>query len=178
MRLPGQITFLVSASVLFFSMAACSQERRFTTPNSSMEPTVLQGEKLAVDSSAFHTTAPLRGDVIIFRHNGLLLLKRVIAVPGDVIEGKNFEVRLNGTLLKEDFIEHVRKNSIPESDFLRSFPKIVVPGGHFFVMGDNRDVSDDSRDPNFGLISLQDVIGKAVRIVKSSDPNREGAMIR
>ena len=143
-----------------------------------MEPTVLQGEKFAVDGSAFHSTAPLRGDVIVFRHNGLTLLKRVIAVPGDVIEGKNFEITLNGRALKEDFIEHVREASISESDFLRSFPKVVVPGGHLFVMGDNRDVSDDSRDPNFGLVSLQDVIGKAVRIVKSDDPKREGVAIR
>ena len=112
----------------------------------------------------------------MFSHGGVLLLKRVIAIHSDRIEGKDFQIILNGKLIKEGYIQH--GSSTPPDYFLRTFPQLTVPADHVFVMGDNRDVSDDSRDPDFGTVPLNDVLGKAVRIVKSGDPKREGTALR
>jgi signal peptidase I len=115
----------------------------------------------------------------VFKHDGLLILKRVIAISDDAVEGRDFQVILNGKPLKEDYVQHTGKNSISEqTSFLRSFSQVKVPVGRIFVMGDNRDYSDDSRDPTFGSIPAEEIIGKAVRIVKSDRPQREGSAIR
>jgi signal peptidase I len=168
----------LTISVVLLSWSACSQERRFTTPNSSMEPTVSEGEKFVVDTTAFRDHIPSRGDVIAFHHNGLIMLKRVVAISGDTVAGKDFEILLNGKVLNERYIQHREKSRIPADHFLNTFPRVVVPEHEFFVMGDNRDVSDDSRDPTFGTIALSDIIGKAISIVKSPDAKREDTTIR
>src|SRR5579863_391001 len=161
---------LLSCSLL---CSACAQERRFTQPNSAMEPTVLEGEKFAVDPSAYRTVGPQRGDLIIFRHENILVLKRVVAITGDTVEGREFQIIVNGTQVQEAYIQHRGKNAIsPSSSFLKTFPPTKIPADRIFVMGDNRDFSDDSRDSRFGTIPVTEVLGKAVRIVKSSDPRR------
>lgn len=165
--------------VLFSALLGFSQERRFTQPNSAMEPTILEGEKFAVDTSAYRERNLSRGDVVVFKHDGLLILKRVIAISGDTVGGRDLQIILSGKPLREDYIQHTGKNSISgQSSYLRTFNQVRVPVGHAFVMGDNRDYSDDSRDPKFGMISVEEVIGKAVRIVKSDHPQREGSTIR
>lgn len=169
---------IVSLAVLLLPFSACSQERRFTCTNSSMEPTLLKGEKFAVDTKAFGDQPPSRGDLIVFSHQDVLLLKRVVAVSGDRIEGKGLEILVNGKLIREDYIQHTGGASIPANSFLRTFPQATVSAGHIFVMGDNRDFSDDSRDPYFGTVPLKDVLGKAVRIVASNDSGREGSPLR
>ena len=165
--------------VVFSALLGYSQERQFTQPSSAMEPTVLEGEKFAVDTTAYRDNAVSRGDVVVLKHDGLLILKRAIAVSDDTVEGRDFQIILNGKLLREDYVQHTGRNSISsQTSFLRTFNQVKVPVGHIFVMGDNRDYSDDSRDPNFGMISAKDVLGKAVRIVKSDNPRREKSTIR
>jgi signal peptidase I len=144
-----------------------------------MQPTVLEGEKFGVDTTAYRERTMSCGDVIVFKHDRLLILKRVIAISGDTVEGRDFQIILSGKPLREDYVQHSGKNSVSrETSFLRTFDQVKVPVGHVFVMGDNRDYSDDSRDPKFGMIPVEGVIGKAVRIVKSDHPGREGSTIR
>jgi len=170
---------LVYPIVLFSALLGCSQERRFTQPNSAMEPTVLEGEKFAVDTTAYRGRAVSRGDVVVFKHDGLLILKRVIAISDDIVEGRDFQIILSGKPLREAYIQHTGKNSISgQTSFLRTFNQVKVPSGFIFVMGDNRDYSDDSRNPKFGIITAEQVLGKAVRVVKSDRPQREGSAIR
>jgi signal peptidase I len=173
-----QKRFVVS-TILLSLCVACAQEKRFTQPNSAMEPTVLDGEKFAADTNAYQNQAPRRGDVVVFHHDDLLILKRVIAVAGDTIEGRDFQIMLNGAPIHEDYIRHTGKDSIsPPFSFLKAFGPVKIMTGSVFVMGDNRDFSDDSRDPKFGIIPNSEVRGKAVRIVKSNDPQREGVAIQ
>jgi signal peptidase I len=132
-----------------------------------------------VNTGAYRDGTISGGDIVVFKHDGLLLLKRVIAISGDTIEGRDFQIVLNGKLLPENYVQHTGKNSISsETSYLRTFGQVKVPIGRVFIMGDNRDYSEDSRDPKFGMISVEDVIGKAVRIVKSDQPGREGRTIR
>ena len=165
---------------LVFSVGGCAQEKRYTQPSSAMEPTIRAGEKLAADSGAYKRSAPQRGDVVVFRHEGVLEVKRVIALSSDTIQGKDFKIFLNGNLLAESYIQHLANaGTISYSvSYLKDFGSVRVSTGQVFVMGDNRDYSHDSRDPNFGTIPIQDVVGKAVRIVASPEAQRVDTTIR
>jgi signal peptidase I len=143
-----------------------------------MEPTLLNGEGFAADMNAYQNQGPGRGDVAVFRHDDILILKRVIAIGGDTIEGKDFQILLNGAPIHEGYIQHTGKGSIsPFFSFLRTFGPMKIIKGSVFVMGDNRDFSDDSRDPKFGTIPTTEIHGRAVRILKSNDSHREGIVI-
>lgn len=124
-----------------------------------------------------------RGDVIVFysvETPDLHLVKRVIGVPGDSIHLRGGVVYRNGQLLREPYVIHSLGNYLPYRDDFPSVPpsqaldkvvpnwpmrqgqEIVVPLGHYFVMGDNRDVSHDSR--YFGCIPRENVIGRPLFI--------------
>lgn len=176
--MPGRFVFALL--VLSSLLSACAQEKRFTQPNSAMEPTVLNGEKFAVDMNAYRSSNPERGDIVVLHHDDILILKRVIAIAGDTIEGRDFQIILNGVLVHEGYIQHTGQDSVsvsPSSSFLKAFGPVKVPEGRVFVMGDDRDFSDDSRDPTIGTIAVTEIRGKAVRIVKSNDSRREGRAI-
>ena len=159
------LILLVSA----VSEVSCNgQTKAFTVPNSAMEPTIMQGEKVAVEMRPFQ---PSHGDVVIFEHGGQLLVKRVIGLGGDTVEGRNLQVFANGKLLDEPYVEHIGKRPLGIKS-LETFGPVMVPAGRLFVAGDNRDYSFDSRDPRFGVIAAADVKGKPVEIVQSTNPDR------
>ncbi len=121
----------------------------------------LKSEDKVIVTNFFYT--PNHGDIVVISHGAEYskpLIKRVIATEGDKLE-IDFEtetVRVNGEVLKEDYIKgHTRdeQGEIPQ----------VVPKGKVFVMGDNRTVSLDSRSPEIGLIDVKDIIGKAQFVV-------------
>jgi signal peptidase I len=138
-----------------------------------MEPTIRQGEKIAADLEPFQ---PTHGDLVIFVHEQILVVKRVIGIPGDVVEGHDLKVCVNGKLLEEEYVEHIAKPPLGLKT-LDTFGPTVVPDGKLFVAGDNRDYSFDSRDPRFGLVDASDVKGKAVQIVQSQITDRLGKKI-
>lgn len=112
----------------------------------SMAPTLPQGRHVFSEKFAYAFGDPRRGDIIVFdspvqKDRGLV--KRVIAVGGDTIEIRRKRVLVNGQELVEPYVQYVRPDEILVGDNL---PPTVVPRGHVFVMGDNRDVSGDSRD--------------------------------
>jgi signal peptidase I len=135
-----------------------------------MEPTIRQGEKVAADMQPFQ---PKHGDLVIFAHDGIFLIKRVIGLSGDVVEGRNSKVFVNGKLREEKYVQHTAQAPLGRRT-LEAFGPITVPEGKLFVAGDNRDYSLDSRDPEFGLVGTSEIEGKAIQIVKSSIPDREG----
>lgn len=157
------------AVVLLISSMCCrAQTKIFTLPTSAMEPTIMQGEKFTAEMKPFQ---PTRGDLIILDHGGQLLVKRVIGITGDTVEGRDLQVFVNGKLLEESYVEHVgRHPADPKS--LETFGPIAVPAGKLFVAGDNRDYSFDSRDARFGLISSADIKGRPIEIVLSPNPER------
>lgn len=114
----------------------------------SMAPTLPQGSHVFVNKLVFHFREPRRGEVVMFHtpqqpdhHKDLV--KRVIAIEGDVIEIKKKKVFLNRAPLQEPYIQNTRPYDYFESD---TRPAITIPKGYVFVMGDNRDESGDSRD--------------------------------
>ena len=143
---------------------SCSSQKVFTLPNNAMEPTILNGEKFAVEMKPFQ---PARGDLVVFERDGLLLVKRVIAVAGDTIQGHNNEIFLNGSLISERYIQHI--GLLPP---FATFGPVTISTSKVFVAGDNRDYSFDSRSPEHGLISTGDIKGRPLKIVESSNRQR------
>ncbi len=119
----------------------------------SMEPTLEDGDIIVlVKTDDFET-----GDLLGFYYQNKLLLKRVIAGPGDVVDiDAEGNVFVNGTLLDEPY---VTEKSIGETD--REYP-YQVPDNRYFVMGDNRTTSIDSRSTAIGCIETDQIVGKVV----------------
>lgn len=133
----------------------------FKIPSGSMEDTLVIGDHLLVSKFIYGTKIPFvdkqvltirdpkRGDVIVFEYPedpSKDFIKRVIGVPGDVVEGKEKKVYVNGTLYENPHEIHKEKDLIPKEMNPRdTFGPITVPANSYFVMGDNRDRSYDSR---------------------------------
>lgn len=124
----------------------------------SMRPTLVNNERLVVNKFIYRFRPPERNDIIVFRYPrdpSRDFIKRVIGIPGDTIEIKDGRVFVNGQLLNETYILEKTRGS---------YSLATVPEGHIFVMGDNRNNSEDSRFKDVGFVSHDLVKGKAVMI--------------
>jgi len=137
--------------------------RLIVVDGASMEPTLLDREMLVVRSIAY---TPKQGDIVVLAkdgfHNGDAIVKRVIATGEQHVEidyGMG-EVRVDGVPLDEPYIKEFMIQQ-----YYQTITDIVVPKGSIFVMGDNRNNSDDSRDAALGTVDARLVLGKAVLIL-------------
>ena len=133
----------------------------YMVEGSSMYPTLKNHERLIVDKLSYFVTNPKRGEIVVFRFpkdESRDFIKRVIAVGGDTIEMKNGQVFVNGQALKEDYIY---KND-PKGKNISSYRKTIVPEGTIFVLGDNRNNSEDSRFADVGFVPHKLVKGRAL----------------
>lgn len=137
-----------------------------------MEPTLRVRERILTEFP-YPRNPVRRGDVIAFRHHGVLTLKRVIGVAGDIVVGDRNEVFLNGKALQEGYVQHIGGPSAQ----VAQFGAISVLPGTVFVAGDNRDVSYDSRFAAFGLVSANEIVGKGLYIYYSPYRGRIGQRI-
>lgn len=147
--------------------------RPFGVPSSGMEPTILKDDHILVDFRHYRDSKPKFCDVVVIRKDDLLLVKRVMAVGGDTIEGKDGAIIVNGSRVEETYIEHLGNPPVS----LNEFGPVSIPPGQLFVMGDNRDLSLDSRMPEFGLVKEQSVVGRALYIIGTMS-HRDGTPIR
>jgi signal peptidase I len=179
-------------------------------PSGSMNPTLLEGDRLLIDKHVYglrvpftrlHLTSgldPQRGDIVTFDspRDGTLLVKRLIAVPGDTIAMRGEQLIVNGealhygpadardlrTLLAATQRLHpsaLRESGIGPSHDILLLPgrvpamrlgPVTVPAGMYFVLGDNRDNSADSR--YIGFVPRRNFMGRATRVLVSFDPDR------
>ncbi len=175
-------------------------------PTGSMKPTILEGDRIWVNKLAYDLKVPFttwhiaewgnpqRGDIAVFYspHDGKRLVKRVVGLPGDLIELRNNTLVINGepveyqpvaeeivqSLSPADRAGRVFATEIlsghphvvaghPATPALRSFPPQRVPDGNYFMMGDNRDDSFDSR--YWGTVARKQIVGRATTVVVSLD---------
>ena len=173
-------------------------------PSGSMNPTIIEGDRLYVNKLAYDLKVPFttwhiaqwsnpkRGDIVVFfsPHDGTRLVKRVIGVPGDTIELRNEQLILNGQpvdyaslstaisgqlpMVEQQYsrfaTEQLPQHShavmaIPGVQAKRNYGPVTVPPDHYFMMGDNRDNSFDSR--YFGMVDRSRIVGKATDVVFS-----------
>jgi signal peptidase I len=142
-------------------------------PSASMEPTLMVGDKVLVNKLSYDLHPIHRGDVIVFKKPpddntpGIKdLIKRVIGLPGETIAGRNGQIYINGNLLNEPWLPKV------DRDTTSTFGPVQIPAGEYFVMGDNRADSSDSRV--FGPITKSLVVGRA--FIKVWPPSRIGTL--
>ena len=130
---------------------------------SSMEPMLSDGDNLIVDKISYRFQDPQRFDIIVFPfqyEENTYYIKRIIGLPGETIYiDENGQIFINDILLKESYGKEVILDSG------RAYEPITLGADEYFVMGDNRNNSSDSRDPAVGNIHRDELIGKAwVRI--------------
>lgn len=119
-----------------------------------MAPHIASGEFVLINTIIYRMSAPARGDIIAFHHDGPtpeIYIKRVIGLPGDHVRIDRGNVFVNGSQLTETYVRY------PDG---RSFPEVTVPPGSLYVLGDNRADSDDSRF--WGFVPENEVLGKAI----------------
>lgn len=145
-------TLLLSAA-LFLVINALSA--RVRVDGFSMLPTLQDGEFILVNRLAYRFGTPQRGDIIVFHYPPdpkQDLIKRVIGLPGDTVSIQNGVVRVNNELLNEPYVAQPPRYT----------GNWVVPAGHLFVLGDNRNDSSDSH--SWGMLPFENIVGKAVLI--------------
>jgi len=144
---------LVLAVVVFVIINAVSARIRVDGP--SMQPNLMSGQYVIVNKLAYRLGKPARGDVIMFyfpRNPLEEYIKRVVGLPGDKVTIENGVVYINGEVLDEPYLD---QSPLYNGSWM-------VPEGHLFVLGDNRNDSSDSH--NWGTVPLSYVIGKAVLV--------------
>lgn len=133
--------------------------RPFVVSGESMDPTLETGDYLLIDEVTYRFNEPERGDVVVFRappEPTKFFIKRIIGLPGDTVTIKGSEITITnsenpkGFTLSEDFITHESSNTMT----------VTVPADQYFVMGDNRAGSYDSR--SWGTLPKENVRGRAL----------------
>jgi len=151
--------------------AVRARSHRLQISHEAMVPTLLPGDHVIAHRAAFHTGEPQHGDIIVYRYpdkQGALFLQRVIGVPGDRIEIRNQMVSVNEEALTEPYVQHTDPSGM-SGNVRDNLGPITVPPDTYFVLGDNREESLDSRF--LGPISKEQILGKATYIYWSVDRN-------
>lgn len=162
----------------------------YNIPSGSMKPTLLVGDFILVNKLVYRFSEPQRGDIVVFKwplNPNIDFIKRIIGMPGDTIEVRGEKVFLNGQEVPLRLIESMEEDGITKLIYEEVLPNglkhkialydsplierrnvyIKIPEGYYFVMGDNRDNSEDSR--YWGLLPKENIVGKAFVIYFSGD---------
>ena len=134
----------------------------FRIPSNSMQPTLVPGDNIFVSTRVYQHEEPQINDVIIFlypKNKEVNYVKRLIARGGDRVRIENFNVYVNDKIINQTYLDM----NLVTRPFSRYMQEIQVPKDKLFVLGDNRDNSNDGRF--FGLVDRADVIGKAKMVV-------------
>jgi signal peptidase I len=134
----------------------------YRMPSSSMLPGIVPGQVLVTRAGHYTRHPPQRGDVVTLllpAHQGQVWLQRIVGLPGETVSIVDGTVHIDGAALEEPYVaaENV------SAEHSRAFPPTPVPPGHYFMMGDNRDNSMDSRFQP--MTRREDITGKVVRAI-------------
>jgi signal peptidase I len=149
------------AIAIVLALGVRAAMRLYVIPSASMVPTLVPGDHIVVTPYRFNAR-PVRGDVIVFRLTRTtdeLMIKRVIATPGDLVETRSGRVLVSGHALPEPYIAAQATTG--------SIPAQIIPRDCYFVLGDNRADSLDSR--NWGVLPRDLVLGRARMVLWSSE---------
>lgn len=156
-ELLGMLVYMgIVLAATFFIITFVGQ--RTHVSGESMENTLADGDQLIVDKLTYRFRDPERFDIIVFPFQykeNTYYIKRIIGLPGETIQISDGDIYINGTILKESYGREVMKDAGIAAD------QITLGEDEYFVLGDNRNRSSDSRDPSVALIHREDIVGRA-----------------
>jgi signal peptidase I len=185
------VTGVSVAAALLIGVLVCL--RLFVIPSAAMANTLVPGDHVLVERVGILLGRPLyRGEIVVYEYpldRNENYVKRIVGVPGDRLQMRDKRLYRNGVEVKEPYAQHSSTYMDPYRDNFPSSPdsrlrerakemldkhvangELIVPEGQYFVMGDNRDDSDDSRYS--GFIERSDVLGRPIMIYDSPDSKR------
>jgi signal peptidase I len=144
------LAFVIALFIVIFVVQPVRVE------GTSMQPRLVDQERIFVNRFIYHFTDIRRGDVVVFwypKDHNKSFIKRVLGVPGDEVEIRQGCVYVNGARIEEPYLKAEFRDG-------QSYRKVSVPPGHYYVLGDNRNSSNDSR--SWGCVPRELIYGKAV----------------
>ena len=158
----GWIFYIIVILVLTYVIITYVGQRT-SVSGSSMETTLSDGDQLLVDKLSYRFQDPKRFDIIVFPYQyeeNTYYIKRIIGLPGETVQVVDGYVYINGSRLESDIYGNERMD-----DPMAASQPITLGEDEYFVLGDNRNHSQDSRDPSVGEVNKDTIMGKAwVRI--------------
>jgi signal peptidase I len=145
----------LSIAVLFCFFLVSFVAQAFRVQGTSMQPLLADGERIIVNKLAYRFGAVDRGDVVVFwypRDPSVSFIKRVVGRPGDVVELRGGQLYVNGDKVREEYV----RTDFRDHD---SMAPVTVPPGYYYVLGDHRTSSNDSR--SWGEVPEKYIYGKA-----------------
>lgn len=153
-----ELVVIVAAAFVLALLIQQFVIKPFAIPSPSMEPTLVEGDRVLVNRLVYHLRSPERGDIVVFHPPGRPgsdpFIKRVVAVAGDTVAVHDGVLWVNGVAQEEPFIK--------EHPILDDHPETTIEPGYVWAMGDNRNNSGDSRV--FGPVSLEAIMGRAFAV--------------
>ena len=156
-ELLGMLVYVGIVLVITFLIITFVGQRTHVS-GESMENTLDDGDQLIVDKLTYRFHDPARFDIIVFPFrykDNTYYIKRIIGLPGETVQIVDGEIYINGELLEESYGREVMQDA-----GLAAEP-ITLGDDEYFVLGDNRNYSSDSRDPSVALIHRKEIIGRA-----------------
>ncbi|GAB4264089.1 signal peptidase I [Thermincola ferriacetica] len=153
----GEILESVAIAVILAFVIRVFLFQPFYIPSGSMEPTLQPGDRIIVNKFLYRFKEPARGDIIVFkypRNPKRDFIKRVIGLPGETVEIRDSVLYINGKKVDQPYL--------PKGLRYGSYGPVKVPEGSYFMMGDNRNNSEDSRV--WGTLPRENIVGKAMLI--------------
>ncbi len=150
--------FYLAAAFICAGLTVRYVGERTQVSGDSMYPTVEDGDNLIVDKLSYRFTDPDRFDIIVFPfryQEDTFYIKRIIGLPGETVQIRDGMIYINGRKLEENYGRGIIGNPGLASE------QITLGQDEYFVLGDNRNNSSDSREPSVGNISRSDIIGRA-----------------
>jgi signal peptidase I len=170
----AEYAIVVAAAVVLALALQAWVVKPYRIPSGSMLDTLKPGDRVLVNRFVYHLRAPHRGDVVVFHYPAdprVVFIKRIVGAPGDVLSVRDGCLYVNGAKAREPYVHRTGGRADPTlagpvvaGSTLRDAWSLArpytVPAGHYFVMGDNRTDSDDSRD--WGTVARSAIVGEGV----------------
>ena len=153
-----RLVFEIIVTLAFAALVGIAMFQSVTMQESSMEPTISVGDRYFMNRVIYRVSSPKRGDVIVFRTNAsddaAVHIRRVIGLPGETVQIVDGQILINGETYKEG-----RDFPVISNPGMASSP-VTLESGEYFVLGDNRNNSEDSRYGSIGKVNKKYITGK------------------